>query len=58
MKLTKILYHSFLLLDRFQFCETHFTTYQRLVADQSVISPFLGGWKELYVCIVYWIEIN
>ena len=25
------------------FCETHFTTYQRFVADQSAISPFLGG---------------
>ena len=25
------------------FCDTHFTTYQRFVADQSAISPFLGG---------------
>jgi len=25
------------------FCETHFTTYQQFVADQSAISPFLGG---------------
>jgi len=38
-----MLYHSFLLLDRFRFCETHFTTYQRFVADESAISPFLGG---------------
>ena len=30
-------------MDRFRFCETHFTTYQRFVADQSAISPFLGG---------------
>ena len=41
--MTKILYDSFLLLDRFRFCETHFTTYQRFVADRSAISPFLGG---------------
>jgi len=40
---TKILYHWILLLDQFRFCETHFTTYQRFVADQSAISPFLGG---------------
>jgi len=40
---TKILYHWILLLDRFRFCETHFTTYQRFVADRSAISPFLGG---------------
>jgi len=43
MKVTKLLYQSFLLLDRFRFCETHFTTYLRFVADQSAISPFLGG---------------
>ena len=35
MKVTKILYHWFLLLDQFRFCETHFTTYQRFVADRS-----------------------
>jgi len=29
---TKILYHWFLLLDQFRFCETHFTTYQQFVA--------------------------
>ena len=38
-----MLYHWFLLLDRFRFCETHFTIYQRFVADQSALSPFLGG---------------
>ena len=43
IKLTKILYYSLLLLDRFRFCEIYFTTYQRFVADQSAISPFLGG---------------
>ena len=43
IKVTKILYHWFLLLDQFRFCETYFTTYQRFVADQSAISPFLGG---------------
>jgi len=37
------LYHWVLLLDQFRFCETHFTTYQGFVADQSAISPFLGG---------------
>jgi len=43
--------HSFWLLDRFRFCETRFTTYQRFVADQSVISPFLGGdWRWLGTC--------
>jgi len=30
-------------MDQFRFCETYFTTYQRFVADQSGISPFLGG---------------
>jgi len=38
-----MLYDWFLLLDQFRFCETHFTTCQRFVADQSAISPFLGG---------------
>jgi len=38
------LYHWFLLLDRFHFCETRFTTHQRFVSDQSAISPFLGGY--------------
>jgi len=37
------LYFLAILLDRFCFCETHFTTYQRFVADQCAISPFLGG---------------
>jgi len=50
MKVTKILYHWFLLLDQFRFCETHFTTYQRFVADQSAISPSLGG---IYNCRLY-----
>jgi len=40
------LYHWFLLLDQFCFCEIHFTTYQRFVAVHSAISPFLGG----YIC--------
>jgi hypothetical protein len=40
IKVTKILYHRFLLLDQFHFCETHFTTYQRFVANKS--APFLG----------------
>jgi hypothetical protein len=44
IKVTQILYHWFLLLDWFRFWETHFTTYQRFVADQSVISPSLGGY--------------
>jgi len=43
MKVTKILYHWFLLLDQIRFCETHFTAYQQFLADQSAISPFLGG---------------
>ena len=42
-KVTKILYHWFLLLDWFRFWETHFTTYQWFVADQSAIIPSLGG---------------
>ena len=45
IKVTKILYHCFLLLDWFRFWETHFTTYQRFVADQSVIISSLGGWR-------------
>ena len=43
MKATKILCYWFLLSDSFNFCETHFTTHQRFVADHSAISPFLGG---------------
>jgi len=43
IKVTDILYYWFLLLDQFRFCETHFTTYQRFVTNQSAISPFLGG---------------
>jgi len=43
MKVTNILYHWFLLLDQFRFCETHCTTYQRFVGDQSAISPSSGG---------------
>ena len=43
MKVTKILYHRLLSLDQFRFCETHFTTYPRFVANKSAISPFLGG---------------
>jgi hypothetical protein len=43
MKVTRILCHWFLLLYQFRFCETHFTTYQGFVADQSAISPSLGG---------------
>jgi len=43
IKETKILYHWKLLLYQFRFCETHFTTYQRFVADQNTISAFLGG---------------
>jgi len=43
VQVTKILYHLFLLLDWFRFWETHFTTYQQFVADQSAISPSLGG---------------
>ena len=39
----KILYCWLLLLDQFCFCETHFTTYQRFVADQRAISQSLGG---------------
>jgi len=39
----KILYCWLLLLDQFRFCETHFTTYQRFVADQNAISSSLGG---------------
>ena len=50
--MTKILYHWLLLLDLFRFCEAHFTTYQRFVADQShgAISPFLGG-LSMILCI-------
>jgi len=33
-------------LDQIRVCEKYFTTYQRFVADQSAISPFLGGKKE------------
>jgi len=44
IKLTRILHNSFLLFDWFRFCNTHFTTYQ-FVADQSAISPLLGGAK-------------
>jgi len=46
------LYHWLLLMDQIRFCETHFTTYQRFVADHSAISPFLGGsvWQR---CIWY-----
>ena len=47
--MTKILYHWFLLLGQIRFCETHFTTYQRFVADQSAISPFLGVIVEKFV---------
>jgi len=43
LKVTKILYHCFLLLDWFRFWETHLTTYQRFVAGQSAIIPSLGG---------------
>ena len=43
MKVIKILYHWTLLLDWFRYWETHFTTYQRFVHDQSAISPSLGG---------------
>ena len=44
IKVTKILYYRFLLLDQFRFGETHFTTHPRFVADGSAISPFLGGY--------------
>ena len=43
IKVTKILEYNTLLLDLFRFSETYFTTYQRFVAEQSAISPFLGG---------------
>jgi len=43
IKVIKVLYHWFLLLDQFRFCETRFTTNQGFVAEQSAISPFLGG---------------
>jgi len=46
MKVTKILYYWFLLLDSFNFRETYFTTHQRFVANKSAISPFLGGTQE------------
>jgi len=38
IKVIKILYNLSLLLDQLRFCETHFTTYQRFVDDQSAIS--------------------
>ena len=34
---------SVLILGLISFSETHFTTYKRFVADQSAISPSLGG---------------
>jgi len=49
IKVTKILYHWSLLMDQFRFCETHFTTYQGFVADQSAISPFLGGMNHVKI---------
>jgi len=30
-------------MDQFRLCETHFTTYQRFVANQSAISQSSGG---------------
>jgi len=47
IKVTKIFYHWILLLDWFRFWERHFTTYQRFVADQSAISPSLGGYTDV-----------
>jgi len=38
IKLTKILYHSFLLLDRYRFCETHFTTYRSWLIAKFCLS--------------------
>ena len=49
------MYNSFLLLVRFRFCETHFTTHQRFVADRSAISPLLGGsWHTAIWLIHLW----
>ena len=45
------MYRWLLLFYQFCFCETHFTTYQRFVADQSAISPFLGGQRNVSVHI-------
>ena len=43
IKMTKMLYHLYYLLDSFRFFETYFTTHPRSVAKKSAISPFLGG---------------
>ena len=50
IKVTKILYYRLLLLDKFHFCGTHFTTFQRFVANTSAISLFLGGLWMLGLC--------
>jgi len=41
-KMSNILYHLFLFFGLFYFCQTHFVTHQRFVANPSAISPFLG----------------
>ena len=46
IKVTKIFHNSFLLLGPFRFCETHFPTYQRFVADPFAIFAFLCGWAK------------
>ena len=59
IKVTKVRYHWLLLLEQFRFCETHFTTYPRFVADQSAMTPFLGGidLSSVYTLHVWVIDI-
>jgi len=49
IKMTKILYHLYYLLDSFHFCETYFTTHPRFVANKSAISPCLGGAQDVSI---------
>ena len=43
VKVSKILYHWFLLLNPFCFVEIYYLHITTRVFDQSAISPFLGG---------------
>ena len=55
IKLSKILYHWFLSMYSFRFCETNLLHIKLFVGNQSVIYPFLGG---IYIYIYTYIFIH
>ena len=68
VKLSKILCHGFLSMDSFRFCETYLLHIKLFVGNQSMVSPFLGGYiytytytyaykcVYMYICIHMYIE--